>query len=582
MSGAHHRRLRVWAPHASAVVAVLGDARRHDLDRSEGGWWESADAFAPGTDYRFSLDGGALLPDPRSGWQPAGVDGPSRLVDVGSFDWTDARWQPPPLAAGVVYEAHVGTFSAAGTFVGAIEHLDQLVELGVTHLELMPVGEFSGTRGWGYDGVDLWAPHSAYGGPHGLARLVDACHARGLAVLLDVVYNHLGPAGNYLARFGPYFTDRYGTPWGSAVNLDGPGSDEVRRFFIDNALMWLRDFHLDGLRLDAVHAIFDGSALHFLEQLTNDVRGLQAAVGRHLLVIAESDLNDPRLVRAVGVGGYGLDAQWSDDFHHALHSLLTGERSGYYEDFGALADLATTLVQGYRYAGDYSTFRRRRHGRPAPALDGRRLLGYLQTHDQIGNRAAGERTAALMSTGRLMIGAAVVLTAPFVPLLFQGEEWAASAPFQYFTDHGEQLGTAVSEGRRAEFAAFGWRPEAVPDPQASATFERSRLNWAERAEPSHARLLDWHRQLIQLRRAFPELGDGRLESVAVQFDEEQGWLTFDRGRITVALNTAAVERRLAVGRGVRLLLASDDAVALADGGLALPPDSVAVLGRADD
>ena len=397
MSG-FERRLEVWAPLVGRVDAILADAAL-PMRATGNGWWATDERFPMGTDYRFSLDGGRPLPDPRSRWQPDGIDGPSRVLDPESFEWSDAQWQAPPLASGVIYELHVGTFSVAGTFEGAIEHLDHLVELGVTHVELMPVAEFPGDRGWGYDGVDLYAPHHAYGGPAGLARLVDACHVRGLAVLLDVVYNHLGPAGNYLPQFGPYFTDRYGTPWGSAVNLDGPESDEVRRFFIDNALMWLRDYHVDGLRLDAVHAIFDMSALHFLEQLGAEVHELQAVLDRRLVVIAESDLNDPRLARAVDRGGYGLDAMWSDDFHHALHSLLAAETDGYYVDFGKLDDLARTLVEGYRYAGDYSVFRRRRHGRPAPDLDGRQLLGYLQNHDQVGNRALGERSSAPDESG---------------------------------------------------------------------------------------------------------------------------------------------------------------------------------------
>jgi maltooligosyltrehalose trehalohydrolase len=568
--------LRVWAPGARRVEGVLAD-RRVGLDSIGGGWWRSSEDLPPGTDYQFSLDGDEPLPSPRSRWQPEGINGPSRIVDPGSFEWTDAGFRAPPLASAVVYEAHIGTFSAEGTFEGAIAHLDHLVALGVTHLELMPVVEFPGDRGWGYDGVDVYAPHHAYGGPEGLARLVDAAHGRGLAMIVDVVYNHLGPAGNYLSRYGPYFTDRHGTPWGSAVNLDGPGSDEVRRFFIDNALMWLRDYHFDGLRIDAVHAIFDMSAVHFLEQLGTEVHQLAGALGRDLAVIAESDLNDPRLIRPIEAGGYGLDAQWCDDFHHALHTVLTGERDGYYADFGTLEDLATTLVQGYRYAGDFSEFRERRHGRPSPGLDGRRLLGFLQNHDQVGNRALGERSNALMSRGRVMIGAAVVLTAPFIPMLFQGEEWAASTPFQYFTDHHDpELAAAISKGRRAEFAAFGWAPESLPDPQDFATFERSQLNWDELSEPGHAQMLEWHRALIALRRRYPELTDGRLEHVGVEFDEDERWLAYTRGRVTVAFNLGEFEARIVV-QGDRIELASVDGVRLEADDLVLPPDSVAIV-----
>jgi maltooligosyltrehalose trehalohydrolase len=425
--------LSVWAP-GKNTVEVEARGRRYAMTPRENGWW-LAELPLDGTfDYAFVVDGGEPLPDPRSRWQPSGIHGLSRMVDHGVFHWTDQRWQAPPLAAAVIYELHIGTFTPAGTFGAAIDKLDHLAELGVTHVELMPVAEFSGSRGWGYDGVDLFAPHHAYGGPEKLKRLIDACHARGLAVILDVVYNHLGPAGNYLSRFGPYFTDRYATPWGQAVNFDDAGSDQVRRFVCDNALMWLRDYHFDALRIDAVHAIYDSSALHILEQLAAEVAALAAQSARHLALIAESDLNDPRIVRPRAVGGYGIDAQWSDDFHHALHTVLTGERSGYYADFGTLADLAKALERAFVYDGRYSRFRRRAHGRSREGLSGHNFLGYLQNHDQVGNRARGERSSDLMSVGRLKIAAALVMTAPFIPLLFQGEEWGASAPFLYFTD----------------------------------------------------------------------------------------------------------------------------------------------------
>jgi maltooligosyltrehalose trehalohydrolase len=569
----------VWAP-AAQRVAVVVDGDHQPMDAVAGGWWQTRKGFAPGTDYAFSLDDGDPLPDPRSRWQPSGVHGASRTVDMSSLAWSDAGWQPPPLSSAIVYELHVGTFSRAGTFDGAIDHLDHLVELGITHVELMPVAQFPGRRGWGYDGVDLFAPHHAYGGPDGLARFVDACHARGLAVLLDVVYNHLGPAGNYLRAFGPYFTDRYSTPWGEAVNLDGPHSDEVRRFLVDNALAWLRDYHIDGLRIDAVHAIFDSSALHFLEQLATEVDELEAVLGRHLVLIAESDLNDPRIVRERSAGGYGIDAQWSDDFHHALHTVLTGEREGYYADFGKIGDLARTIKHAYRYAGDYSAFRRRRHGRDPAGLPGNRFLGYLQNHDQIGNRATGERSSMLMQEGRLLIGAAVVMCSPFVPMLFQGEEWAAGTPFQYFTDHeDEELGRAVRDGRRQEFASFGWDPETVPDPQSQETFERSRLDWAEISGDSHARVLEWHRRLIRLRRSRPELLDGRMDRVEVDFDEEAGWFWFRRGSIVVAFNLGRQghEIRLRHTGPVSVLQASSEAITVEADALFLPPDSVAVV-----
>jgi maltooligosyltrehalose trehalohydrolase len=403
------------------------------------------------------------------------------------------------------------------------------VELGVDLVELLPVAEFSGDRGWGYDGVDLFAPHHAYGGPDGLKRFVDAAHASGIGVVLDVVYNHLGPAGNYLAEFGPYFTDKYSTPWGMAVNVDAPGSDEPRRFFVDNALMWLRDYHVDGLRLDAVHAIIDMSAVHLLEQLALEVEALEVELGRDLFLIAETDLNDPRIVSRREVGGYGIDAQWNDDFHHCLHTILTGERSGYYESFGTIEQLATAYRRGFVFAGEYDPHRGRSHGRPPIGIPAWRFLGYLQNHDQIGNRAQGERSSHLLTPDALKVAAALVLTSPFVPMLFQGEEWAASSPFQYFTDHHDpELGRAVSEGRRSEFSYFGWSPDDVPDPQDRATFERSKLRWDELDAEPHASLLAWHRRLVEIRRTHPALGPGRFEDIEVHWSDDERWIVVVR------------------------------------------------------
>ena len=575
---------RVWAPKAKKVeVEVRGG--RYPMTAGANGWWFTELSLAEtNADYAFVLDGGRPLPDPRSPWQPRGVHGPSRLVDHNAFSWRDQHWHAPPLSAAVVYELHIGTFTPQGTFIAAIDKLDHLVQLGITHIELMPVAEFPGSRGWGYDGADLYAPHHAYGGPDGLKRLVDACHARGLAVILDVVYNHLGPAGNYLASFGPYFTQRYATPWGQAINFDGPDSDEVRRFFCDNALMWLRDYHFDALRIDAVHAILDTSAVHILEQLACEVQEFEAQSGRHLALIAESDLNDPRVVRPQAVGGYGIQAQWSDDFHHALHTVLTGEREGYYADYGSIADLAKALEQVFVYDGRYSKFRRRRHGRSPAGLPGYSFLGYLQSHDQVGNRARGERSSHLMSLGRLKIAAALVMMAPFIPMLFQGEEWGASSPFLYFTDHEDpQLGRAVTEGRRREFAAFSAHAEDVPDPQALETFERSKLIWAERDKEPHAGLLDWHRRLIRLRRETPAFSDGRLERVKVSFDAEARWLVMTRGTAAVACNLAGGAQRvpLAIGRDAQILVASDREVRVVEDKAELPPESVAIFSAAD-
>jgi maltooligosyltrehalose trehalohydrolase len=569
---------QVWAPRPEQVELVLG-TERSPMTRTGRGWWSCSLAGAgPGTDYAFSLDGGPPRPDPRSAFQPGGVYGPSRLVDHDRFPWTDRPWRGRSLSGAVLYECHVGTFSVAGTFVGAVEHLGHLVDLGVDAIELMPVVEFSGERGWGYDGVDLFAPHHAYGGPDGLKRLVDAAHAHGLAVVMDVVYNHLGPAGNYLPEFGPYFSSRHQTNWGDAINFDGPGSDEVRRFVIDNALMWLRDYHCDGLRLDAVHAIVDDSATHILESLDREVDALAAHVGRPLFVIAESDLNNPRFVRSRDAGGLGLDSAWADEWHHALHATLTGEKTGYYADFGPLSLLAKALRQAWVYDGIYSPYRHRVHGRPPTGLAGDQFVVFTQNHDQVGNRAAGERSNALMSPGRVRMAAALLLTAPFIPLLFQGEEWGASSPFLYFTDHADPaLGRAVTDGRRHEFAAFGWAPDDIPDPQDPATFLRSKLDWTEVSRDHHASLLDWYRKLIGLRRSLPALSDPRLDHVSVQYDEVGGWLRVERAPVGVIANLGRATITLPTSPGARLLEASDAGVQLSNASLALPPDTVAIL-----
>jgi maltooligosyltrehalose trehalohydrolase len=569
---------RVWAPEAREVQLRLTGGLIA-MTPVEAGWWTASDPDAShGTEYSFVLDQGDPLPDPRSPWQPYGIDGPSCVVDHASFSWNDRSWQPPPLSSAIVYELHIGTFTPEGTFAGAIARLPHLAKLGITHVELMPVGEFSGDWGWGYDGVNLFAPHHSYGGPEGLKRLVDACHAAGLAVLLDVVYNHLGPAGNYLSRFGPYFTARYSTPWGPAINLDDSGSTEVRRFLCDNALMWLSDYHIDGLRIDAVQAIFDASAIHFLEQLATEVAELQTSTGRHARLIAESDLNDPRIVTSREAGGYGIDAQWSDDFHHALHSVLTGERAGYYSDFGSLAHLAKAFQKSYVYDGCDSQFRKRRHGRPIRDLPGWRFLGYLQNHDQTGNRAQGERSGKLMSVNRLKLGAALVLCAPFIPMLFQGEEFGASTPFLYFTNHQDRnLARAVSEGRRSECAAFGWDPQGVPDPQDPATYLNSRLNWSEMETEPHRSLLDWHRRLIALRRATPDLTNGRLDQVDVHFQESEQWLVLVRGSVAVACNLRDKRQALPIPFAGAMLLASSEGCLLRGAVVELPPDSVAIV-----
>ena len=575
---------RVWAPAASEVEIKIGDERL-GLIRCDQGWWcVCLKDITPGTDYSFVLNREETLPDPRSPWQPYGVHGASRTLDHSDFRWTDERWQAPPLSSAVIYELHVGTFTISGTFDAVIPRLDYLVELGITHVELMPVSEFSGNVGWGYDGVDLYAPHHGYGGPAGLKRLVDACHARGLAVLGDVVYNHFGPVGNYLHRFGPYLTDRYRTPWGDAVNLDGPGSDEVRRYFCDHAISWLRDYHFDGLRIDAVHALTDTSAVHFLEQLATEVEKLGSGMGRHLVVIAESDLNDPRLVRSREAGGYGIDAQWSDDFQHSIHACLTGDRSGYYADFGSVADIAKALKEVFVYDGRYSAYRRRRHGRPATGLGGHRFVAFIQNHDQIGNRIRGDRSCHLMSRELLKTAAALLFCSPFIPMLFQGEEWAASSPFAYFTDHQDaQVAEATREGRKKEFAALGGNIDEVPDPEAPETFQQSRLDWSEANREPHTSILDWHRRLIRLRREQPDILDGNLDNTEVVFDERAKWLRLDRGRIVVATNLAEVPQAIPVpdASGRHAILASESGFRLGSQAVEVPAHSVAVLSGPD-
>ncbi len=571
----------LWAPDARQVrVEVEGGI--HPLARRDGGWWHADVPAEHGTDYAYLIDDDETrLPDPRSRWQPHGVHGTSRRYDDNLFDWTDQPWTGRHLAGSVIYELHVGTFTAEGTFDAAIGRLDHLVALGIDLVELMPVNAWDGEWGWGYDGVDWYAVHAPYGGPDALKRFVDSCHGHGLGVVLDVVYSHLGPSGAYLDRFAPYFTGQPATPWGPGVNLDGPGSDEVRRYIIDNARMWLRDFHLDGLRLDAVHALADNRATHLLEELAVEVEALGAHLGRPLSLIAESDLNDPRLLIARENGGYGLTAQWSDDFHHALHAVLTGERQGYYADFGSLAALAKTLTRGYFHDGTWSSFRGRHHGRPVdtdmtPAY---RLLGYLQNHDQIGNRARGDRISATLSPGLLKVGAALVLTSPYTPMLFMGEEWGARTPWQFFTSYPDPLlAGSVRSGRRAEFADHGWTADQVPDPQDPTTPHRSRLAWADIDEPEHAEVLDFYRKAIQLRRQRPELPDPRLAAVSVDFSEEGRWLVMTRGGLRVVCNLAGQRQTVPLdGAPLGVLLASRPGFVYSDGKVELDGESVLVV-----
>lgn len=569
---------QVWAPAATQVDVLVGDDRRAMTSTTDGWWVLDAIDAAPGARYGFSVDGGPTRPDPRSRHEPDGVHGLSSVVDP-TFPWTDGPWTGRPLLGSVLYELHIGTFTTAGTFDAAIDRLPHLVALGIDAVEVMPIAEFSGDRGWGYDGVNLYAPHHAYGGPDGFRRFVDACHGHGLGVILDVVYNHLGPSGNYLAEFGPYFTDRRSTNWGAAINVDGPDSDEVRRFLVDNALMWLDEFHCDGLRLDAVHAIEDSSAVHLLEQLATEVAAQAERRGRTAILVAESDRNDPRYVHDRNAGGHGLDAAWADEWHHALHAVLTGETNGYYEDFGTIDHLAKALRQAWVYDGVWSQHRRRTHGRSPARLVGHQFVISAQNHDQIGNRATGDRLGATVGLGRLRIAAALLLTAPFTPLLFQGEEWGASSPFQYFTAHEDpELGRAVTEGRRREFAYFGWNPEEIPDPQDPGTFHRSKLRWDERGQDPHAELLTWYRDLIALRRREPDLIDPRLERSSVTAEDGSAAIHLRRGHIHVLINLGSAPHQFVLDATADVLLAAPGIEVGSDGSVLVPADGVAVLG----
>jgi maltooligosyltrehalose trehalohydrolase len=575
--------LSVWAPIAGSVSVETVDGW-HAMTRDDGGWWRvNVPSIGHGDDYAFVLDDATeALPDPRSRWQPRGVHGPSRVYDHDRFAWTDNTWRGVALPGSVFYELHVGTFTTMGTLDAVIDRLDHLVDLGVDIVELMPLAAFPGIHGWGYDGVALSAVHEPYGGPDALKRLFDACHQRGLGVALDVVYNHLGPSGNYLTSFGPYFTQRHHTPWGAAVNLDDEGSHEVRRWIVDNALMWLRDFHFDALRIDAVHALVDDGDVHLLTELSREVDVLATQVHRPLSLVAESDLNQPALVLPRECGGRGMTAQWSDDFHHALHTMLTGENQGYYADFAVdpFEALRATLTGAFFHAGTWSSFRGALHGSPVDTATtlGHRFLGYLQDHDQVGNRATGDRITAAVSPGLAKVGAALVLTSPFTPMLFMGEEWAASTPWQFFTDHQEpELAEAVRAGRRHEFAEHGWSESDVPDPQDPATFERSRLDWSELERAPHAEMLEWHRRLIALRRSEPALRDPRLEEVSVVTGPGERWVVVRRRELRVVANLAAEPRTVGLGAPVLDVMISSADLKVEDRTVTLAAESVAVV-----
>ena len=584
-------RFDLWAPEAGTVT-LLADGRQYPMTRrpdggagsgAGGGWWTAPGAPAAGdVDYGYLLDGDTTpLPDPRSRRQPAGVHSLSRTFDAGSHEWADGQWQGRGLPGAVIYELHIGTFTPEGTLDAAIGKLGYLVELGIDFVELLPVNGFNGTHNWDYDGVLWYAVHEGYGGPAAYQRFVDAAHAAGLGVIQDVVYNHLGPSGNYLPRFGPYQKSGEGNTWGDSVNLDGPGSDVVRRYILENAAMWLRDYHVDGLRLDAVHAFKDERAVHLLEEFGALADEVSAETGRPATMIAESDLNDPRLLYPRDLNGHGLAGQWSDDFHHAVHVNVSGEATGYYADFESLEALAKVLVDGFFHDGSYSSFRGRHHGRPinTGVVHPSALVVCSQNHDQIGNRATGDRLSQTLGYGQLALAAVATLTSPFTPMLFMGEEYGATTPWQFFTSHPEpELGKATAEGRIREFERMGWDPAVVPDPQDPQTFTRSKLNWDEAAEGDHARLLELYRQLIALRRSTPELAGLGFEDTAVAFSEADGWLRLRRGNVEVAMNFSAEPRRLAVA-GASITLATDAGAHLGDGQLDLPGHSAAIISK---
>jgi maltooligosyltrehalose trehalohydrolase len=591
-------RPAVWAPKASQVRVVLGTGagtegegdRITELapDPTRPGWWQSDADLVPGTRYGYLLDDADTpVPDPRSQRLPDGVHGLSEVYDDTAYSWQDGTWAGRQLPGAVIYELHVGTFTQGATLDSAIERLDHLVSLGISHVELLPLNAVNGVWNWGYDGVAWYAVHEPYGGPDALKRFVDACHGRGLAVVLDVVYNHLGPSGNYLPQFGPYLKTGRNT-WGDLVNLDGPGSEEVRRYIIDNALMWLRDFHVDGLRLDAVHALVDSSETHLLEQLAIEVAELSDKLGRPLPLIAESDLNDamlvtPRAAPGEENGGYGLDAQWDDDVHHVLHAMLSGERHGYYADFGSLPSLAKVFTRAFLHDGTYSSFRGRNHGKPVDTehVPGWRFVTFLQDHDQVGNRAAGDRLSHITSPGRLKIGAVLLLSSPFTPMLWMGEEWAASTRWPFFTSHPQpELAQAVSEGRLAEFADHGWDVSAMVDPQDPAAYHDSVLNWAESDTGMHAEMLELYRTLIRLRQDEPSLSEPWLTAVEVRFDEDRNWVVVHRGELRVVVNLAGEQQSVPVPGAAEIVLATDAASLSGDspsGGVQLAPESAAIV-----
>jgi len=589
-------KFKVWAPEKRAMTLVLVPGgglreRRLPMTRDDHGYWEAeADDVGGGARYFFAPDDGTeVVPDPASNYQPEGVYGPSEVVDHGAFSWNDGDWRGLPFEELIFYEVHIGAFTAAGTFAAVIDRLDDFVELGVNALELMPVAQWSGDRNWGYDGVFLYAVQNTYGGPQGLKRLVDACHRRGIAVFLDVVYNHIGREGNCLERYGPYFTDKYQTPWGKAMNFDGAWSDGVRDFVTDNVLYWAEQYHLDGLRLDAVHEIYDRNAVTIWDRLYEAVKNWERRAGRRLWLVAESDGNDPRVVRPPGTGGRGFDGLWLDDFHHALYVFLDPKGWRYYRDFGTIDQLAKAFSEGFVHSGEFVKFRHRVHGASSAGISGDHFVVFNQNHDLPGNRPGGERLSVLTDVASLRLAAAALLLSPYVPMLFMGEEYGEETPFYFFSDYREPETTArLIEGRKQQFAVFEFEGEAR-DPQDAAVFEQSKLRWERRQERRHAMLLDWHRRLIRLRREHPLLRD--LSKVRLRADVVGGHglmiyrYSADRLLHLVCVFNFSADTSLPVDIGYagvqqgewRLVLTSDEQTPdQGDKALRLPPRSVAV------
>jgi len=552
-------QFRVWAPRAPFVsLRIIGQQRETPMEKEEKSYFAAfVKDLSLGAKYFYLLGGGRPRPDPVSRSQPEGVHGPSEVIDPDQFEWEDEDWKGAPLEEMILYEIHTGAFTSEGTFDAVVPFLNYLKDdLGVTAVELMPVAQFPGGRNWGYDGTFLYAPQNSYGGPDGLKKLINACHRKGLAVLLDVVYNHLGPEGNYLGEFGPYFTDRYHTPWGAAINYDGPESDEVRRFIVGNGLYWITEYHVDGLRIDAIHGIFDFSARHILDEIREAAHRQAKRLGRQVAVIAESNLNDVRVINPSSKGGYGLDGQWNDDFHHSLHTLLTGERNGYYRDFGDFQQLVKALREGFVYNGQYSSYRKRRHGSSSKHLPPKKFVVFSQNHDQVGNRFKGDRLSTLVSFEALKLAAGIVLLSPNIPLLFMGEEYGEEAPFQYFVSHSDPaLIEAVRRGRKEEFSAFGWGEE-IPDPQDIDTFLKSKIRLDHHDQEKHITLFKLYKRLIQIRKEIPSLACPSKKDIQVESSEKEKILWIRRkyrGDQTIAIfnfNDKPTQIETALGPGI--------------------------------